>query len=315
MSPNKDPIAPALSQADITQGMHTLGLKPGAVVLVHSAMRTFGRIDGGADTVVAALLEVLGPTGTLVAPTFTFQHAIRQPDPVIDPAADPSEMGAVTEAVRLRPDALRSTTFRHSFAAVGRRAGEITEVDPELSPFDVRSSFGVMVALNAQTLLLGVTYESSTTHHFAEALSEVPYRHMVPLDVRLRRSSGTIERQRIIDYQPKPAADGSWYGTRNPDFNRLGRMLEENGLVSLAAVGNAAARRFAMRDMIDLALIEAAKDYNVFRTDEGKTDYFTPLDFGNVVLGPWIRDAEGTPIIRHQWCVMDEKKLVIPESG
>ena len=315
MPQKNDPTTPALSQADIVQGLRDLGLKTGDVVLVHSAMRTFGRIDGGADTVVAALLEVLGPTGTLVVPTFTFQHAIREPDPVIDPSRDPSEMGAITEAVRLRPDALRSTTFRHSFAAVGRRAREITEVDLELSPFDVRSSFGVLVALNAQAILLGVTYESSTSYHFAEALFEVPYRLMVPIDVRLRKPDGSIERQRMIDYQPKPAADGSWYGTRNPDFNCLGRMLERNGFVSTAAIGNAAVRRFAMRDMIDLALVEAAKDYDVFRTDEGKTDYFTPLDFGKVVLGPWIRDAKGTPIIRHQWCVMDEKKLVMPESS
>ena len=115
-----------LSREEIVTGLHALGLQAGNVVLVHSAMRTFGHIDGGADTVVDAFLEVLGPRGTLVTPAFTFCHE-REEEPIIDPRQDPSEMGAISEAVRRRPDALRSTAFRHSFAAVGRRADVITD--------------------------------------------------------------------------------------------------------------------------------------------------------------------------------------------
>ena len=96
-------------------------------------MRTFGRIDGGAETVVDALLEVLGPRGTLVVPTFTFAHEAEE-DPLIDPATDRSEMGAITEAARQRSEALRSVAYRHSFAAIGRRAEVITQVDPTAPP-------------------------------------------------------------------------------------------------------------------------------------------------------------------------------------
>lgn len=99
-----------------------------------------------------------------MVPSFTFAHEAEQ-DPIIDPVNDRSEMGIISETVRLRADALRSTAFRHSFAAVGRHARVITEVDPILSPFDMRSSCGVMLALNAQILLLGVAPLSSTTHH------------------------------------------------------------------------------------------------------------------------------------------------------
>jgi len=220
-------------------------------------------------------------------------------------------MGIITETARLRPDALRSTAYRHSFAAIGRRARVITQVDPSLSPFDVRSCFGVMLALNTQVVLLGMTYQTSTTHHFAEWMCDVPYRHTLPLDVRVRRPDGSIIRQKMTDYQPKPARDGSYYGTRHPDFNRLGRMLEERGLVGMTAIGNAAVRRFGMRDLIDLAQVEAAKDVNIFRTDEGETDYFTPLDFGKIVISPVLRDGAGREVT-YQWCVMDEGKLPLP---
>jgi len=302
--------ADSLMRADIVQGLYDVGLKAGDVVLVHSAMRTFGWICGGAETVVAALLDVLGERGTLVVPTFTFAHEVEE-DPIIDPANDRSEMGIITETARVRNDAVRSTVFRHSFAAVGRRARVITEVDPAMSPFDLRSSFGVMLALNTQVLMLGVTYANSTSHHFAEWVCDVPYRHTIDLKMKVRRKDGSIVPQAMIDYQPRPSANGSYYGSRYPDFNRLGRMLEDRGLVGLAAIGNCAARRFAMRDLVDLALVEVEKDPHIFRTPEGRTDYYTPLDFGKIVISPKMPDGAGR-LTTYQWCVMDESKLIMP---
>ena len=45
----------ALTSNDLVEGFREVGLKPGDVVLAHSAMRTFGPIDGGADAVIDAL--------------------------------------------------------------------------------------------------------------------------------------------------------------------------------------------------------------------------------------------------------------------
>ena len=302
-NPDRYKDAPKVTQTEVAEGLKETGLKPGDVVLVHSAMRTLGHVDGGAETVVAALLEMLGERGTLVVPTFTFVHQAEE-DPIIDPANDPSEMGIITETVRQRPNALRSTTYRHSFAAIGRRAQVITEVDPALSPFDLRSSFGVMLALNTQVLLLGLTYAISTSHHFAEWVCDVPYRHTIDLQVKVRRKDGSIVQQAMLDYQPF-----TYTGSSRPDFNRLGRILEQHGLVGMAAIGNAAVRRFGMRDLVDLAV--AADDPYIFRTPEGQTDYFTPLDFGKIVFGPETLDDCGRPT-RSKWCVMDEKKLLMP---
>ena len=82
-------------------------------------------------------------------------------------------------------------------------------------------------------------------------------------------------------------------------------------MVGMAAIGNAAVRRFGMRDLVDLAQVEIAEDENIFRTDEGKMDYFTPLDFGKIVISPELPDGAGR-LGTYQWCVMDEKKLVMP---
>lgn len=298
-----------LSQADLADGFRRLGLQAGSVVLVHSAMRTLGQVVGGARSVVEALLEVIGPAGTLVVPTFTFAHEA-EADPIIDPCSDRSEMGAISEAGRLHPAALRSVAFRHSFAAIGRRAQVITEVDPALSPFDLRASFGVMLALNTQVVLLGVTYSSSTSHHFAELVCEVPYRQTIAKRAKVRRADGSVVELAMTDYQPK-SSGGSYYGTRGPDFNRLGKLLEDAGTVSATFIGNAAVRRFAMRDLLDRAQIEAARDYNIFRTAEGKSGQFTPLAFGQCIMSPDFADGAGRPN-RVQWCVRDLQKLRLP---
>ena len=294
---------------DIVRGLQDVKIERGDVVLVHSAMRTFGKVQGGGKTVVEAFLKVLGPEGTLIMPTFTFAHEAEK-EPVIDPQNDKSEMGAISESVRLHPEALRSTAFRHSFAAIGRRAEVITRVDPKLSPFDLRSSFGVMLALNAKVLLAGLTYSSCTSHHFAEWVCDVPYRHAIPLNVKVRRPDGSIVLQQMTDYQPKPGKDGSYYGSRHTDFNFLGKMLEDKKLVNISCIGNAVIRSFTMRDIISLAESEAKKDYNVFRVGEGgKSGYFTPLDVGQIVISGDMKDGAGRSA-HYQWCVRDETKLM-----
>ena len=299
----------SVSLDDLIRGFCEVGLKSGDIVLAHSAMRTFGPIDGGADAVVDALLDVVGPWGTLVVPTFTFAHEAED-NPIIDPVSDPSEMGIITETARRRPDALRSTAYRHSFAAVGRRAEVITQIDPALASFDLRSSFGVMLGLGTQVLLLGVTHESSTSHHFAEWVCDVPYRQTIPRHVKVRHADGSLTEQPMTDYQPR-SEGGSYYGSRGPDFNRLGKMLEDRGDVGTTFIGNAAVRRFAMRDLIDLAQQEAESDYNVFRTADGKSGETTELEFGQSTMSPELTDGAGR-LHRVQWCVEDLGRLVMP---
>ncbi len=298
---------PAVGRDELAAGFRELGLRAGDVVLVHSALRTLGVVTGGTETVVDALLDVVGPRGTLVGPTFTFVHEI-EPEPIIDPARDPSEMGAISEAIRRRPGARRSSAFRHSFAAIGRRAEIIAGVDPALAPYDLRSAFGVMLALDTAVLLLGVTYANSTSHHFAEWMSDVSYRHVVERQVRVRRPDGALVAQTMGDYQPRPSPDGSYYGSRATDFNHLGRLLEARGQVAVAPVGNAMTRRFAMRDLIALATAEAARDENVFRTPEGRKDRVTMLPDGVFVTGDPALDGAGRPE-RHLWSVVAPERI------
>ena len=47
-------------KATLVKQFKALGIKEGMTLLVHSSLRRVGKVDGGADTIIDALLEVLG---------------------------------------------------------------------------------------------------------------------------------------------------------------------------------------------------------------------------------------------------------------
>ena len=163
-----------LTQAQLVADLRALGLTAGQVVFVHSALSSLGHVQGGASTVVDAFGEVLGPTGTLVVPTFTFAHG-RVTDPIFDPQHDRSEMGAITEAVRTRAGARRSCHLLHSVAALGAQAAEITAVHGP-SAWAADGPFWQLYEQDARLLLLGVPYLRCTWFHVIEQLVQVRYR-------------------------------------------------------------------------------------------------------------------------------------------
>ena len=55
----------------MTADLRALGVAESGVLLVHSSLSSLGWVCGGAVAVVAALLDVLAPEGTLVVPTHT----------------------------------------------------------------------------------------------------------------------------------------------------------------------------------------------------------------------------------------------------
>ena len=60
------------SYVQLKKDMQNLGISAGDLLVVHSSFKSLGLVEGGAECVIAALKDVLGPEGTLVFPTFTY---------------------------------------------------------------------------------------------------------------------------------------------------------------------------------------------------------------------------------------------------
>jgi aminoglycoside 3-N-acetyltransferase len=143
-------------------------------LLLHSSLSSLGHVEGGADTVIAALIEALDPEATLVVPTFNYSLE----DGVFDPVSIPSQTGAITEALRKWPQAIRSLHPTYSVAAIGKNARELTRGHWKVEPVGIDSPIDRLARAGGYVLLLGVKHDSNSSVHVGEAYAEVPYRHI-----------------------------------------------------------------------------------------------------------------------------------------
>jgi aminoglycoside 3-N-acetyltransferase len=160
---------------DITAGLRGLGLRAGAGVVVHSSLKSFGRVEGGAATVIAALMEVLTPKGTLLMPSFN-HNAIVEPGGAgyYDPLQTPTSNGAIPDLFWRMPGVARSLDPTHAVAAWGRNALAYTAGHHHTLTMGPGSPLGLLHADGGYGLLLGVDYTSNTFHHVVEMSRNAP---------------------------------------------------------------------------------------------------------------------------------------------
>ncbi|PZF99831.1 aminoglycoside N(3)-acetyltransferase [Micromonospora deserti] len=237
--------------------LRRLGVAAGSVLLVHSSYRSIGFVAGGTQAVVEALLEVLGPDGTLVVPTHTPENSdpagwrnppvpqawwpvIREQAPGFDPARTPSRwMGVLAETVRTWPAAQRSDHPQVSFAAVGARAAEIVDQHRLDDALGDRSPLGAVYRLDGMVLLLGCGHDSNTSLHLAEWRQQSP---RGTEGAAVRRPDGSSRWITWTDVVPDES-----------DFARLGADFEATGGATLGRVGGATARLMRQRALVDFA--------------------------------------------------------------
>lgn len=158
--------------------LRDLGLRDGAVVIVHSSLSGLGWVDGGVDAVIDALLAAVGERGTVLFPTLTGTDRDGPEDPpVVDLMATPCWTGAIPEASRHRAGAVRSIHPTHSVTAIGALTKAFTAGhERSRTPCDEHSPYSRLMEEGGHILLLGgVTHESNTTLHALEELAGAPY--------------------------------------------------------------------------------------------------------------------------------------------
>ena len=116
----------------LQQDLAAMGLTGTETILIHSSMKSIGAVEGGADTVLDALMEFFAE-GLLLLPTHTWQF-IDQDHPVFDVRRSPCCVGILPELFRQRPGIVRSLHPTHSIAASGRGAAEYLQGNWKTTP-------------------------------------------------------------------------------------------------------------------------------------------------------------------------------------
>ena len=173
----------------LTDDLAAHGLKPGDTVMVHASMRAVG---GRAEAVVQAILDVLGPEGTLMV-YVDFEPTEEVPG--FDLARSPAmgDHGVFAEVVRLWPGAIRSANPGASMVAVGARAAWLCADHPLNYGYGPGTPLARLVEAQGKVLLLGSHLEHITLLHHAEHLARLPNKRVIRVAYEIDGETVEIE--------------------------------------------------------------------------------------------------------------------------
>jgi aminoglycoside 3-N-acetyltransferase len=164
----------------LTREWREAGLGTNDIVLIHSSvkrtLRRYLKAGHRLDTadILQSFLQAVGPGGTVLFPLFNFDFTTGVP---FDIRTTPSRMGALSEAARLHPGAVRTGHPIYSFAVIGAEARRFDGVE-NFSGYGPDSPFAMLRALDGKIAVLGLPDQHSMTfYHHVEEAHEVPYRY------------------------------------------------------------------------------------------------------------------------------------------
>jgi aminoglycoside 3-N-acetyltransferase len=249
-----------MTHDQLVRDFEKLGVATGQTLLVHSSMSSVGWIDGGAGTVVSALLEVLGPEGNLVVPACTETNSMtsrkhrerianmtpeqvkqyRDEMPPFDKDTTESGAGAIAETVRKSAGAVRSAHPQSSFAARGPEADYLMADHQLWSHLGEQSPLGKLYKMHARVLLIGVGYQCCTAFHLAE------YRYQSDPPTQTYACVVTESGKRKWTSYQDVALD-------DREFEEIGKALEAELTLEPRYVGKAECRLLSLPYAVDFA--------------------------------------------------------------
>lgn len=254
-----------MTDADVVRAaIRELGLR-GRPLCVHSSLRSFGRIEGGAQTVLGGLLA---EGCTVLVPSFSSYYAIAPPVEMrparngwdysvnwalprstrrrYTPSSDliDGDMGAIPAAIISSNGRARGDHPLNSFAALGPLAGDLVRGQ---SPFDVYAPIRALAEVDGYVVLMGVGLDKMTALHLAE-----------------QRAGRMLFRRWADDPDGQPMMVA--IGSCSNGFPRLDAVLQP--LERQTVVGESLWRVFPVKGTLIVAEQELRANPNITRCDD-----------------------------------------------
>jgi aminoglycoside 3-N-acetyltransferase len=198
-----------INKTDIADALRKSGITEGDLVMVHSSLSSFGRIEGGAETVIDAILEAVGAKGTVLFPTFTtsfiyFEGTLNKSQKYRPfDKNDPSQVtvGKIPQIFLRRKGVCRSVHPSHSVAGIGPLAEKCISGHKETdSPTGKNSPFAKLLEFKGKILYFGSGLAPTTFLHFLE--DEMNLKYLGNAVCRIKDLDGKIRSVMIPGHLP-----------------------------------------------------------------------------------------------------------------
>ena len=248
---NQQQSGQGFTQEDLKQSLLSAGIQPGDHLMVHASLSKMGFIEGGADTVVEVLKEMVGAEGLILMPTSPIarlQLDYVSANPLFDVLATPSAMGKVSEVFRTSDGVVRSYHPTEPVAAWGAQAYEyIKDHTNKNTPYHWDSPYGKLIQHGGKILYIGVTLDNAGTHlHTLEDAMDVEVPVYYAQEFRLP----------VHDYEGKELIITT--KVHNPEYSKKRRcdellpMFLREGVYREVYIGKAKTLVFDAKKMFDV---------------------------------------------------------------
>ncbi len=203
----------------------------GKPVTVHTSLKAIGEIEGGAMTLLDALIECFTRDGgLLVVPTHTWDTR------VLDLRKSESCIGVLPCIAADRADGIRSLHPSHSVTVFGERikAMEFVKNDAIVdTPTSPSGSYGKLYEQEGYILLIGVGQEKNTFIHCVEEM--LSYSRYLPEKVSsvIIHKNGQAEERMLYWF------DGSKIPDVSDNFFKFEKAIDYYGGIQYDTLGNA----------------------------------------------------------------------------
>ena len=241
----------------LARDLRALGVKEGSIILVHSSLSSIGWVNGGPTAVIAALMNVVTPSGALVMPTQSGELSepskwgnppvpeawwedIRQTMPAFNEVTTPtSGMGQIAEAFRSYPGVSRSNHPAVSFAAWGKEKAQVLANHSIDFGLGEESPLAKLYQLNAQILFIGTGYDTNTAFHLGEY--RAPGNQIVLEGAPIIKNEKRVwQIYQDIEFQEE-------------EFEQMGHLFDQQHQVNKGLIGQAESRLFSLKEAVDYA--------------------------------------------------------------
>ncbi|MFV0363031.1 MAG: AAC(3) family N-acetyltransferase [Suipraeoptans sp.] len=234
-----------IDKADIEQGLLDIGVGKGMALEVHCSLSSLGHVEGGAQSVIEALMQTVGSDGAIVMPSFCLSPNLLLTDEdrqlglatkiqILSPDAKRTAMGIVADAFRQRPD-VQTGDGHFRVSAWGKDASEHAK------------GFRHLIDNDGYALLLGVDiYKLSAMHYVEDALPTEISNRFKPTKEALTKYPE--EQWMIESWMPEVMP---WYAIQEEAYAK--------GLITDGLIGTAKCMFFKVKSVISLyrqALLE-----------------------------------------------------------